>query len=250
MPTRAARLDEADARAAGRPTRAAPKSTRAGAPRCRRSSATRRSASSRSRACSTKRSRPSPTARKVLSGKAGGGRAVRHRDRRGLRRRPGGEGDRTQERPGPHPPAAGELFEHHDYRKFAEVHAALLKQVGRPPFEVRFGGRSSEALSFQALRGAVLELARHGVQLTRFKGLGEMNADQLRETTMDPATPHPGPGHPRRRNRGGSDLLDADGRPGGPSARLHRVEREGRQVPRCLHGPRARGSELRWRSRP
>ncbi|HEX8689938.1 MAG TPA: toprim domain-containing protein, partial [Solirubrobacterales bacterium] len=81
-----------------------------------------------------------------------------------------------------------ELFEHHDYRKFAEVHAALLKQVGRPPFEARLGGRSAEALSFQALRGAVLELARHGVQLTRFKGLGEMNADQLRETTMDPAT--------------------------------------------------------------
>jgi len=81
-----------------------------------------------------------------------------------------------------------ELFDHHDYRKFAEVHAALLKQVGRPPFEARHGGRSSEALSFQALRGAVLELARHGVQLTRFKGLGEMNADQLRETTMDPAT--------------------------------------------------------------
>jgi len=81
-----------------------------------------------------------------------------------------------------------ELFEHYDYRKFAEVHAALLKQVGRPPFEVRLGGRSAEALSFQALRGAVLELGRHGVQLTRFKGLGEMNADQLRETTMDPAS--------------------------------------------------------------
>jgi len=81
-----------------------------------------------------------------------------------------------------------ELFEHHDYRKFAEVHAALLKQVGRPPFEVRLGGRAAEALSFQTLRPAVLELARHGVQLTRFKGLGEMNADQLRETTMDPAS--------------------------------------------------------------
>ncbi|HEX9968233.1 MAG TPA: DNA gyrase subunit B, partial [Solirubrobacterales bacterium] len=80
------------------------------------------------------------------------------------------------------------LFEHHDYRKFAEVHAALLKQVGRPPFEARLGSRTSEALSFEALRGAVLELARHGVQLTRFKGLGEMNADQLRETTMDPAS--------------------------------------------------------------
>jgi DNA gyrase subunit B len=83
-------------------------------------------------------------------------------------------------------PAA--LFEHHDYRKFAEVHAALLKQVGRPPFEISRGERRNVALSFEALRGAVLELARQGVQLTRFKGLGEMNAKQLRETTMDPAS--------------------------------------------------------------
>ncbi len=81
-----------------------------------------------------------------------------------------------------------ELFSNYDYRKFVEVHEALLKQVGRPPFEIQFGGRRNVALSFQALRGAVLELARHGVQLTRFKGLGEMNANQLRETTMDPAS--------------------------------------------------------------
>ncbi|HEY3434318.1 MAG TPA: DNA gyrase subunit B, partial [Solirubrobacterales bacterium] len=81
-----------------------------------------------------------------------------------------------------------ELFSHHDYRKFVEVHEALLKQVGRPPFEVLYEGRRNVALSFQALRGAVLELARKGVQLTRFKGLGEMNAEQLRETTMDPAS--------------------------------------------------------------
>jgi DNA gyrase subunit B len=81
-----------------------------------------------------------------------------------------------------------ELFAQYDYRKFVEVHEALLKQIGRPPFEVTRGGRESAALSFEALRGAVLELARHGVQLTRFKGLGEMNAKQLRETTMDPAS--------------------------------------------------------------
>jgi DNA gyrase subunit B len=81
-----------------------------------------------------------------------------------------------------------QLFEDNEYRKFSEVHAALLKQVGRPAFTVTRGERQSIALSFQALRGAVMELARQGVQLTRFKGLGEMNPKQLRETTMDPAS--------------------------------------------------------------
>jgi len=80
------------------------------------------------------------------------------------------------------------LFEGIEYRRFADVHAQLLKGFGRPPFKVTLKDRMEEAHGFTDLHRAVLDLAKHGVQLTRFKGLGEMNADQLRETTMDPAS--------------------------------------------------------------
>jgi DNA gyrase subunit B len=80
------------------------------------------------------------------------------------------------------------LFEGTEYRRFADIHAQLLSSLGRPPFRVTLKDRVEEAQTFTDLHRAVLDLAKHGVQLTRFKGLGEMNADQLRETTMDPAS--------------------------------------------------------------
>jgi DNA gyrase subunit B len=80
------------------------------------------------------------------------------------------------------------MFDANEYRQLSRVHSELVKMAGTPPFSVRLGEESDEALSFEDLRRKVMDVAAKGVKLQRFKGLGEMNAEQLRETTMDPTT--------------------------------------------------------------
>jgi DNA gyrase subunit B len=73
------------------------------------------------------------------------------------------------------------------YENVRKAHAKLAEVVGLPPFRLALRKKHAGAHTFEELREHVLELAKDGIQISRFKGLGEMNAAELWETTMNPA---------------------------------------------------------------
>ncbi len=93
------------------------------------------------------------------------------------------------------------LVELHEVRSI-NTHLAELRAMGfeldslipqdrtgldEPRYKLR---RGDSVIGLEDLRGllaAVRSAGEKGLQITRFKGLGEMNAEELRETTLDPA---------------------------------------------------------------
>jgi DNA gyrase subunit B len=73
------------------------------------------------------------------------------------------------------------------YRQLREAYAKLVELVGAPPFDLALGKKSAHAETFDGLRARAIDLAKEGIQVSRFKGLGEMDAEELWETTMNPA---------------------------------------------------------------
>ncbi len=79
-----------------------------------------------------------------------------------------------------------ELFESPIYDHVRTAYGRLGDVVGGlPPFSLRLGKEREVGVTFAELRDLAFRLAKHGIQITRFKGLSEMNAAELRTTTME-----------------------------------------------------------------
>jgi len=58
--------------------------------------------------------------------------------------------------------------------------------LGRPPYKLKAKGAETQYTGTGELVKAILDIGKQGLNIQRYKGLGEMNPTQLWETTMDP----------------------------------------------------------------
>jgi DNA gyrase subunit B len=79
-----------------------------------------------------------------------------------------------------------DLLGQYEFRQSVKAYESL-SGFGLPPYTVKQGDDTTIYTSIDALLDQIYKLAEKGLSIQRYKGLGEMNPEQLWETTMDPS---------------------------------------------------------------
>ncbi|MBV8517172.1 MAG: hypothetical protein JO197_07170 [Acidobacteria bacterium] len=80
-----------------------------------------------------------------------------------------------------------ELLGHYEFRQMAKAYEQL-SAFGLPPYAVKNGDDTTIYTNVDDLLESIFKIAEKGLTIQRYKGLGEMNPEQLWETTMNPET--------------------------------------------------------------
>jgi DNA gyrase subunit B len=78
-----------------------------------------------------------------------------------------------------------ELATHVEFQRAVDLYKSFV-QLSQPPFVIKEGNSETEVETRDDLLNHILSAAKKDLHIQRYKGLGEMNPEQLWETTMDP----------------------------------------------------------------